>query len=176
MLDLALGEKGSMSKKVEENLARMFAREMRAAARTAAFVLKAEQEGNEALTLLFKAATDAKSVHARRFLNLMRGKINGSRENLREAFESELHGIEALYPEMVQEAKNSPTAVRKGFIQSMKTDQELVGLYEKAVEGHRKGEGTVYYVCQICGHIHENSVPRNCPVCRAVSGRFKRIV
>jgi len=156
-----------MSTKVEENLARMFAREMRAAARNAAFELKAEQEGDEALALLFKAATDAKSVHARRFLNLM---------NLKEAFESELHGVEALYPGMVQEAKNSPTAVKKGFIQSMKTDQELVGLYEKAMEDHRKGEGNVYYVCQICGHIHQNSIPRNCPVCRAVPGRFKRIV
>lgn len=38
-----------MSTKVEENLARMFAREMRAAARTAAFMLKAEQEGSEDL-------------------------------------------------------------------------------------------------------------------------------
>jgi rubrerythrin len=165
-----------MSRKVEENLARMVAREMRAAARNAAFGLKAEQEGDEALALLFKAATDAKSVHARRFLNLMRGKIKGSGENLKEAFESELHGVEALYPGMVQEAKKSPTAVKKGFIQSMKTDQELVGLYEKAMEDHRKGEENVYYVCQICGHIHQNSIPRNCPVCRAVPGRFNRIV
>ena len=165
-----------MSREVEENLARMFAREMRAAARSAAFGLKAAQEGEEALALLFKAATDAKSVHARRFLNLMRGKISGSRKNLEEALESERHGVEALYPGMVQEAKHSPTAVKKGFIQSMKTDQELVSLYEKAIEDHGKGEGTVYYVCQICGHIHQNSIPRNCPVCKAVPGRFKRIV
>jgi hypothetical protein len=38
-----------MSTKMEENLALMFAREMRAAARTTAFLLKAEQEGSEDL-------------------------------------------------------------------------------------------------------------------------------
>jgi len=154
----------------------MFARESRGAARNAAFVLKAEQEGYEGLARLFKAAEQAKSVHARRFLNLLRGKIKGSTENLREALESELHAAAELYPGMVQEAGKSPTAVKKGFIQSMKADQELVGLYKEAMEDMRKGEETVYYVCQICGHIHKNSIPRNCPVCKAVPGRFKQLL
>ncbi|MCU0596101.1 MAG: rubrerythrin family protein [Desulfobacterota bacterium] len=163
-----------MTTKGEENLARMFAREMRAAARSAAFMLKAEQEGREDLASLFGAAADAKSVHARRFLNLMRGKIKGSQENLKEAFESESYGLAELYPGMVQETRNSPAAVRKGFVQSMKTDAELVGLYQEAMKGPGTGETTVYYVCQICGHIHRNSIPRKCPVCKAVPGRFKR--
>jgi rubrerythrin len=76
---------------------------------------------------------------------------------------------------MVQEVKNSAVAVKKGFIQSMKTDQELVDLYETAMGDNEKGEGTVYYVCQICGHIHKDSIPKRCPVCRAVPGRFKRV-
>ena len=165
-----------MSRKVEENLARLLAREMRAGARNAAFMLKAQQEGEEGLALLFKAAADAKSVHAKRLLNLLRGKIKESRENLREALESELHGTEVLYPGMIQEAKSSPTAVRKGFIQSMKTDQELAGLYQEAMGAVRREKSPVYYVCQICGHIHKNSIPRNCPVCKAVPGRFKQVV
>jgi rubrerythrin len=164
-----------MATKVEENLALMCAREMRAAARNAAFMLKAEQEGREDLALLFQAAADAKSVHARRFLNLLRGKIRGSGENLKEALESELHGVRELYPRMVAESSHSPTAVKKGFVQSMKTDEELAGLYQEAMEGHGSGGSTVYYVCQICGHIHTNSIPRKCPVCKAVPGRFKRI-
>jgi len=164
-----------MSTKVEKNLARMFAREMRAAARSVAFMLKAEREGYEELALLFMTAADAKSVHARRFLNLLRGKISGSGENLKEAFESESHGLAELYPRMVQEARNSPTAVKKGFVQSMKTDEELAGLYEEAMEKLGGGESTVYYVCQICGHIHKDSIPRKCPVCKAVPGKFKRI-
>jgi rubrerythrin len=134
-----------MSTKVEENLAHLFARDMRSAARNTAFMLKAEQEGDERLALLFKA------------------------------FENERYGIEALYPGMVQEVKDSAPAVKKGFIQSMKTDQELLGLYETAMDDNPKEEGTVYYVCQICGHIHKNSIPKRCPVCRAVPGRFKRI-
>jgi len=164
-----------MSTKVEENLARLFARDMRSAARNTAFMLKAEQEGDEALALLFKAAADAKSVHARRFLNLLRGKISGSVKNLEEAFGSERYGVEKLYPGIVQEVKNSAAAVRKGFIQSMKTDQELLGLYETAMDDPKSDQGTVYYVCQICGHIHKGSIPKKCPVCKAVAGRFKRI-
>jgi rubrerythrin len=164
-----------MTTKVEENLARMFAREMRAAARTAAFMLKAEQEGKGDLALLFKAAADSKSVHSRRFLNLLRGKISRSGENLKEASESARHGVKELYPKMVQEARNSPTAVKKGFVQSMETDEELVDLYQEAMEDRGSKDSTVYYVCQICGHIHKNSVPRKCPVCKAVPGRFKRI-
>jgi rubrerythrin len=163
-----------MSTKVEENLARLFARDMKSAARNTAFMLKADQEGDQALALLFKAAADAKSVHARRFLNLLRGKISGSAKNLKEAAEGERYGVEELYPGMVQEVKNSAAAVKKGFIQSMKTDQELLALYETAMEGHEE-EGTVYYVCQICGHIHKDSIPKRCPVCKAVPGRFKRI-
>ena len=27
-----------------------------------------------------------------------------------------------------------------------------------------------------CGHIHEDLIPGNCPICRAVAGRFKRVV
>jgi rubrerythrin len=83
-----------MSTKVEENLARLFARDMRSAARNTAFMLKAEQEGNEALALLFKSAADAKSVHARRFLNLLRGKISGSAKNLKEAVEGERNRVD----------------------------------------------------------------------------------
>lgn len=164
-----------MSSKVEENLANLFAREMRAAARNAAFVLKAEQEKKEELALLFKAAADSKSVHARRFLNLLRGKISRSSENLKEAFESELHTVRELYPEMVQGARNSSAAVRKGFVQSLKTDEELAALYKEAMEDHPRGEPTVYYVCQICGHIQKDFIPGRCPVCRAVPGKFKRI-
>jgi rubrerythrin len=164
-----------MSSKVEENLANLFASEMRAAARNAAFVLKAEQEKEEELALLFKAAVDSKSVHARRFLNLLRGKISRSRENLKEAFESELHAVRELYPAMVQEARTSSAAVRKGFFQCLKTDEELAGLYKEAMQDHPRGEPTVYYVCQICGHIHKDFIPGRCPVCRAVPGKFKRI-
>jgi rubrerythrin len=164
-----------MSREVEENLAHMLARESRSAARNAAFVLKAEKEGHVDLALLFKAAANAKSVHARRFLNLLRGKISGSGKNLKEAFESERHAVEELYPGMVKEAGHSPIAVKKGFIQSMKTDQELADLYKETLEHPRKGERTVYYVCQICGHIHKDSIPKKCPVCKAVPGRFRRI-
>ena len=64
-----------MSKTIEKNIARAFADESKASDRAAAFVLKAEQEGYSELARLFKAVADAKSIHARRFRYIMRGKI-----------------------------------------------------------------------------------------------------
>jgi rubrerythrin len=64
-----------MSERVVKNLASAFASESKAAVRNAAFALKADQEGHPQLARLFRAVADADSVHARRFLLLMRGKI-----------------------------------------------------------------------------------------------------
>jgi rubrerythrin len=151
------------------------ATESRASSRYLAFALKADQEGRPGIANLFRAVANAKSVHARRFLLLMRGKIGRTEENLRSALEEERALSKVEYPGIVQETKGAVKAVKKAFTQSMKTDSEYAALYEEALGGTRTHGGRVYYVCQICGHIHEGLVPENCPVCKAVPGRFKKV-
>lgn len=165
-----------MSDRIEKNLAIAFAEESKAAARNAAFALKAEQEGYSQLARLFRAVADADSVHAHRFLLLMRGKIGNTEENLKAAFQNESKANEEHYPGMVEDAKESSKAVKKAFTQSMKTDGEHAELYKKAMDHMLANSEIEYYVCQICGHISEGFVPENCPVCQAVRGRFKRVV
>ncbi|RLB42023.1 MAG: rubrerythrin family protein, partial [Deltaproteobacteria bacterium] len=55
-----------MNSKSEKNLAIAFAAESKAAARNAAFAQKAETEGYKQIARLFRAVSDAESVHARR--------------------------------------------------------------------------------------------------------------
>jgi rubrerythrin len=165
-----------MSDKIEKNLAFAFAEESKATARNAAFALKAEQEGYTELARLFRAVTDADSVHARRFLLLMRGKIGTTEENLKAAFQNEAKANKEHYPGRVEDARKSSKAVKKAFMQSMETDGEHAELYKNAMHDMLAKTKTEYYVCQICGHISEDFVPENCPVCHAVPGRFKKVV
>lgn len=164
-----------MSEKVKTNLAHAFAEESKAAARNAAFALKAEREGYSELARLFRAVADAESVHARRFLLLMRGKIGTTEENLRAAFQKKVTATEQAYPGMVEDSKESGYAVQKAFFQSLDTDEEHKELFELAMKDILAGSRTEYFVCQICGHINEDFVPENCPICFAVPGRFKKV-
>ena len=164
-----------MSEEIRKNLARAFAEESKSSVRDAAFALKAERDGFPELASLFRAIADAESVHARRFLLLMRGKIGDTKENLEAALKNEAYAAETAYPPMVEEARGASKAIRKAFGQSMKTDGEHADLYKDAVKDMLKGREVEYYVCQICGHINLGEVPDNCPVCKAVPGRFKKI-
>lgn len=165
-----------MSDELETFLAQAFAEESKGAVRNKAYVLKAEKDGHPELASLFAAVADAKSVHARRFLNLMRGKIGTTEENLKKALENEIRATQTMYPNMVEKAKGAVKAVKKAFVQSRRTDEEHTALFKKAMEEGDEKRGVVYYVCQICGHIHIGFVPDNCPICKAVPGRFKKVV
>ncbi|MGD8389497.1 MAG: hypothetical protein PVG49_20290 [Desulfobacteraceae bacterium] len=161
---------------VSEYIARCFAEESRGASRAEAFALQAEKDGRSALALLFRTIANAQGVRARRFGHLMRGKIGTTEENLAEAAEAAADR-EGSYAAMLEDirAEGPSEAVRKGFIQSRKTVEEMKTLLQQASEGKGPGADTACFVCQICGHIHFGSIPKNCPICGAVPGRFQRV-
>ena len=71
----------TMSDKTEKNLALAFAAESKAAARNAAFAQKAEKDGYAQIARLFRAVSDAESIHARRYL--IRLKCNDCEQFIR---------------------------------------------------------------------------------------------
>lgn len=162
---------------IRQLTARCFSGESKGSARANAFSLQADKEGRPLLALLFRVLSNAKGVHARRFGHLMRGKIGTTDENLQEALENE-KTLHEEYKAIALEIKNENVsgAVRKGFLQSKRTVEEYIEILSGAVDGIHPPEDSRYYVCQICGHIHKDSVPANCPVCGAVPGRFQRVV
>jgi len=165
-----------MSSKGEKNLAIAYAAESKAAARNAAFAQKAQAEGYSQIARLFRAVSDAESVHARRYLMLMRGKIGSTEENLKTAFKNEITANEDEYPKLIKDAvEEGLKPIEKAFSQSRDVEDRHAELYKKAMNDMLSERETVYYVCQVCGYIAEDSPPENCPVCGAVKGKFKKV-
>lgn len=63
----------------------------------------------------------------------------------------------------------------KTFSQARDVENTHAELYKKAMNDMLAERQTDYWVCQVCGHVHENETPDNCPVCGAVKGKFKRV-
>ena len=166
-----------MGEKTEKNLARAFAAESKASVRNAAFALKAEKEDFQPVANLFKAVAESESVHANRFLLLMRGKIGSTEENLKTAFENEIKANANEYPQIIKDAEeeSSSKAVMKAFTQTRDVEERHAELYKKMLNDMMEGRETDYFVCQICGYISEDTIPENCPVCEAVSTKFKAL-
>lgn len=165
-----------MSEKTEKNLAYAFAAESKAAIRNETFAKKAEVEGYSQIARLFRAVSDAESVHARRYLMLMRGKIGSTEENLDAAFHNEIKANVDEYPKLIRDASDEEeSGVLRAFSQSRDVESRHAELYKKAMNDMLSDRETVYYVCQVCGYVSEDNAPDNCPVCGAVKTKFKRI-
>jgi rubrerythrin len=166
-----------MPEKTEKNLAYAFAAESKASVRNATFARKAEMEGYPQIAHLFRAISEAESVHARRYLLLMRGKIGPTEENLETAFQNEIKANVEEYPKLIKDASNEgKEGVLKAFSQSRDVESVHAGLYKKAMNDMLTDRETEYYVCQVCGYVSENEAPDNCPVCRAVKEKFLLVV
>ena len=87
-----------MPEKTDRNLALALASESQASARDTAFAQKADHEANPLLARLFRALAESESVHARRYLLLLRGKIGGNQENLESALSRNHRAYEEEYP------------------------------------------------------------------------------
>ncbi|MBW1998550.1 MAG: rubrerythrin family protein [Deltaproteobacteria bacterium] len=165
-----------MEKNTEKNLAYAFAAESKASVRNETFARKADAEGYVQIARLFRAVSDAESVHARRYLLLMRGKIGSTEENLEKAFQSEIRANVDEYPKIIKEAEmEGEKNVAKAFSQSRDVEGRHAELYKKALNDMLADRQTDYHVCQICGYVSEDEAPELCPVCGAVKGKFKLV-
>jgi len=165
-----------MTEKTETNLAYAFAAESKAAIRNDAFAKKAETDGYPQIARLFRAISDAESVHARRYLRLMRGKIGSTEANIETAFQNEIKANVEEYPKLIKEASDEgKESVLNAFSQSRDVESRHAELYKKAMNDMLTDRHSVYYVCQVCGYVSEDEAPENCPVCGAVKSRFKRV-
>jgi rubrerythrin len=165
-----------MGEKTENNLAYAFAAESKAAIRNEAFARKAEMEEYTQIGRLFRAVSDAESVHARRYLLLMRGKVGSTEENLEAAFKNEIRANVDEYPKLIKDASDEEEkGALKAFSQARDVESRHAELYKKAMNDMLANRQTEYYVCQVCGYINEDKAPEKCPVCGAVPGKFKLV-
>lgn len=170
-------ERGDIvTEKTNNNLANAFAAESVASARNEAFAKKAEKDNYPQLARLFRALAAAETVHANKYLLILRGKVGPSEENIKYAFENDINANEDEYKRLLQDAIDEGIGgAEKFFSQSKEVASIHADMYKKASDTLLNDKDQKYFVCNICGYISEDEAPEKCPICGAVKTRFKLI-
>ena len=164
--------------KTSENLQTAFAGESQASRKYLYFAEKAEEEGHKQIAKLFRAASDAETVHARNHLKVMQG-IKSTRDNLKDAIGGENYEFTEMYPAFIKQAEAEGDKKAKGsFDLANKVEQIHYRLYQTTLSMLEKGQAMAekpIYVCQVCGNTVEGEAPDKCPICGSPKKMFKRI-
>lgn len=163
------------NEKTMKGLAEAFAGESQANRKYAIFAAQAEKEGYKQAAKLFRAASEAETIHAADHLRNM-GYIKSTKENLLAAIEGETHEFESMYPEFIAWAKeeNQGSALR-GFELAAAAEAVHAGLYKKALASLEDEKLVDIYMCKVCGNLVEGDLPDECAICKARSMAFKKI-
>lgn len=159
-----------MSKTIE-NLMAAFAGESQANRKYLAYSKKAEKDGKKNAAKLFKAASDAETLHALKHFEVA-GKIGSTTDNLKDAVEGENHEYQSMYPEFLATAmeEENKEAIRT-FSYAMKAEEVHANLYKEALDNVDEEEEVFYYLCPVCGNI-EKSRPDKCFICGVPGDKF----
>jgi rubrerythrin len=164
--------------KTSENLQDAFAGESQASRKYLYFSEKAEEEGHKQIARLFRAASDAETVHARNHLKVLQG-IKSTNDNLKAAIGGEHYEFTEMYPTFIKQAEaEGDKKASSSFDLANKVEQIHHRLYQTALSMLEKGQAMAekpIYVCQYCGNTVEGEAPDKCPICGAPKKMFKRI-
>ncbi|NLK72463.1 MAG: rubrerythrin family protein [Clostridiales bacterium] len=157
--------------KTLENLMEAFAGESQANRKYTAYAKKAEAEGKTNAAKLFRAASDAETLHALKHFEVA-GKISDTAANLADAVEGETHEYKEMYPDFIKSAaEEGNKAAVMSFTFAMKAEEVHARLYKEALENLDNTEEVFYYLCPVCGNI-EKAVPDKCSICGVPGAKF----
>jgi rubrerythrin len=157
--------------KTLNNLMDAFAGESQANRKYLSYSKKAEKDGHVNAAKLFKAASDAETLHALKHFEVA-GKIGSTTDNLKDAVAGETHEYKDMYPDFVKEAEaEGNKAAALSFTFAMKAEEVHARLYKEALESLENKEEVFYYLCPVCGNI-EKFVPEKCSICGAAGSIF----
>jgi rubrerythrin len=162
----------------QDNLKAALAGESQASRKYQYFAEKAQTEGQPQVARLFRAASEAETVHARNHLNALNG-IGTTKENLQSAIQGEHYEFTRMYPPFIDQAAQEKSAQAvKSFRMANEVEKIHHDLYQQALAAMEAGgllaEGS-YYVCPICGNTVFGQAPEVCPICGAPGSSWKRI-
>ncbi len=183
---------GCMSKPVKtiENLKAGIKGETTASARYAAFAQKAREEGHEAISKLFEAASKAESIHAAnhtKALDALGAKmeefkpefeVKTTAENLKAAIDGESYETKTMYPQFLIDAKaEKATTAEKSFTWAFDTEKKHLQFYQKALDAlNAKTENQLamgYAVCPVCGNTYDKAAAdEKCAFCGTSKKKF----
>lgn len=160
--------------KTLNNLKEAFAGESQANRKYLAFAHKADQEKMPYAARIFRAAAEAETIHAHAHLRAMKG-IGTTAENLKEAIEGETYEFSSMYPPMIKDAQEEgEKSAERSMTLANEAEKVHAEMFKKALADPGK-EPPKVYLCMVCGHIHENSIPDTCPICGSKSQVYKEI-
>ena len=159
------------TQKTLDNLMAAFAGESQANRKYISYSKKAKADGKKNAAKLFKAASDAETIHALRHFEVA-GKIMSTVENLNDAVNGENHEYQRMYPEFLKVAQEEGNqAAVKTFTYALKAEEVHARLYKEALDNLDQEEEIFYYLCPICGNI-EQVVPEKCFICGTSGTKF----
>jgi rubrerythrin len=155
-----------------------FAGESQANRKYSAFAEKANEEHLKMVGKLFKAASEAEAIHAKRLIRVLAG-VGTTAENLQKAVAGETHEYTEMYPGFVKDAQaEGQKEAETTFTYAMKAEEVHAKLYAKALEAVKQGkdlENANVYLCPVCGNIEIGAAPKKCPIC-SVPGSMFRVI
>lgn len=162
----------------KENLEAAFAGESQASRKYTYFAENAETSGNKQIARLFRAASEAETIHGRNHLRVL-GEIKSDKENLQSAIGGENYEFTEMYPAFIDQAKkdNDKSAARS-FDYANEVEQIHHRLFQAALKDLESGQALSdepYFVCPVCGNTVEGSAPDRCPICGTPGSKFKKI-
>ena len=160
--------------KTNENLMAAFAGESQANRKYLAFAARAEEEGYPRAAAMFRAAAMAETVHALSHFRAA-GGVGSTADNLKAAAEGETFEFEMMYPPMIDQAKaDGNSDAERSFNFANEAEQVHARLYKEVLANLEKGAESDYYVCSVCGNVHEGSAPDKCSICGAPKEKFEK--
>lgn len=157
--------------KTLNNLMEAFAGESQANRKYLAYSKKAEKDGKMNAAKLFRAASDAETLHALKHFEAA-GKIGSTADNLKDAVAGETEEYKDMYPDFVKEAEvEGNKAALISFTFAMKAEEVHAKLYQEALDNLDQTEEVSYYLCTVCGNI-EKFRPEKCSICGVSGDKF----
>jgi len=157
--------------KTLKNLMAAFTGESEANRKYTAYARKAEKEGKLNAAKLFRAASDAETLHALKHFEVA-GKIGSTADNLKDGVSGETYEYKKMYPDFVKEAEaEGNQAALMSFTFAMKAEEVHARLYQEALENLDQTEEVFYYLCPVCGNI-EKFQPEKCSICGVPGEKF----
>lgn len=157
--------------KTLKNLMEAFAGESQANRKYLAYSKKAEKDGKLNATKLFKATSDAETLHALKHFEVA-GKVGSTADNLKDGVAGETFEYKEMYPDFVKIAEEEGNkAALASFTFAMKAEEVHAKLYQDALENIDQTEEVFYYLCPVCGNI-EKVRPDKCSICGVPGKKF----
>lgn len=163
--------------KTNENLRNAFSGESQASRRYDAYAKKAEQEGFQNISRLFRAAAQSETIHARAHLNAL-GEINNTPQNLRTAISGENYEHTSMYPQFINKAiEENQEKAAISFRYANEAEKAHEKYFQEALRYAEIKTDTPLneiWVCGSCGYTMLGSAPEKCPICGALRTVFQQ--